>query len=1387
MVEAQTRTDRAPTRRRLLDALDGVMLSDRYALKRRIDRIGQRPSADSAREIGAIDAAIEKSRARAAERASRLPRPDFPEELPVSALRDTIADAIRDHQVVIVSGETGSGKTTQLPKICLALGRGVRGLIGHTQPRRVAARTVASRIAQELHSKLGADGGPVGYQVRFTGQVAESNYIKLMTDGILLAETQHDRYLNEYDTLIIDEAHERSLNIDFLLGYLKQILPRRRDLKVIVTSATIDAERFARHFTSDGGVGVPAPVIEVSGRLYPVEIGYRPLAREEDDDEAELEDAIVDAVDECARHGAGDILVFLPGEREIRETSDLLRRHATKTGKPLDILPLYARLSAAEQQRVFDRDASSVRRVILATNVAETSLTVPGIRFVIDPGLARINRYSVRNKVQLLQIEKISQAAAKQRAGRCGRVASGICIRLYSEDDYNQRPAYTDPEILRSSLAAVILRMASLGIGEVSEFPFIEPPTPRAIADGYQLLQELGAVGPDRALAPLGRELARLPLDPRVGRMILGGRDEGVLAEVLVIAAALSVPDPRERPLDKQGAADQAHHRFKDERSDFLSFIHLWDFFTDAQALGLSHRKLVEHCRAHFVSWLRLREWRDIHGQLTEILREAGWSVPALPPPGERRDNSENGVAVRSSRSSASSGSDPDLRRSASGPKAGKAGSKADVRYEKIHRALLTGLLGNIGVKSDEDESYLGARAVRFHLHPASGINRKGAKWLMVAELAETTRLYGRVAARIEPEWIEKAAGNLVERTYFEPHWDRQRGEVVASERVALYGITLVPRRRVSFGGIDPVLARDTFLREALAPGELGIDAPFAKANKALLDEIADLEHKARRQDVLVDERDVVAFFDAIVPAGISTRAAFDKWRIDAERSTPRLLFLTREDLMRHHAAEVTEVQFPETIDVAGNALPLRYRFEPGHPEDGITLTVPLPLLNQVDPARLDWLVPGMIREKVHWYLKALPKALRNRETPLPPVVTAFLVASDASRDAADARDTRAAAGTGGDTPRGGAREGHKSVADALRDFLESRWSTRIPPDTWDDAEPPPHLIVNIRVVDAAGRELASGRDLRALQTQLGEAAQLTFAAHDPGIERSGAKAWDFGELPESISFIRNGRRLTGYPAAVDEGTSVGVKLVDTADAAQRAHRAGVIRLLRLALSEHVKQLEKGWSGFNAVALQLRGRIAPEQLRDDMIDAIVDRAFIGDDPLPRNAAQFDAQKQRARARLPAVRDGIQRLLAEIAADVVQLGAALAALPPALRSLSRAIDAHRDRLVHPGFLTSTGWEHLAHVPRYLKALMRRVRKYPENPERDARHAAAIDLWRQKWEAHRAREQMLGRNNPALDDFRWWIEELAVALFAQELKTPFPVSQKRLEKRWSELMR
>jgi ATP-dependent helicase HrpA len=1327
------------------------MASDWIPLGRRIDRLGSRTSpAERHRLEQAIAASIDK----VAHRAAGRPPIAYPPELPVSEARDRIAAAIREHQVVIVCGETGSGKTTQIPKICLELGRGTRGLIGHTQPRRIAARSVAARIAEELNAELGT---AVGYKVRFTDHTRPDAYIKLMTDGILLAETQSDRALAAYDTIIIDEAHERSLNIDFLLGYLKQLLPRRPDLKLIVTSATLDADRFARHFGVDGRL---APVLEVSGRNYPVEVRYRPLgggAADEADDEEELEEAIVAAAEDLWREGPGDILVFLPGEREIRETSDLLAKSMARRpyARAVEILPLYARLSAEQQQRVFSR--SGGRRIVLATNVAETSLTVPGIHYVIDSGLARVKRYSLRNKVTQLQIEKIAQAAADQRAGRCGRVAAGVCVRLYGAEDFAARPKYTEPEILRSSLAAVILRMAALDLTAVDAFPFLERPSPRAIADGYQLLEELGAVDAQRRLTPrppsaaaeeldiasrpqaairrgasplrgapayrltpLGRELATLPVDPRIGRMLLAAK-EGPMAEMLVIASALSVPDPRERPLEKRQAADQAHLRFRDERSDFLSLLALWQFFADALAAKLSHKKLVEQCRAHYVSYLRLREWRDLHRQLGEQVAELGWKwTDALP-------------------------------------------DKIDAtRYEAIHRALLAGLLSNVGCRAEVDEHYLGTRGLKFFLHPGSGMTKKGAKWVLAAELTDTTRLYARCAARVQPEWIEQSAGPLLERSYFDPQWDAARGEVIGSERVALYGLTLVPRRRISYGAIDPAAAREVFLREALVTGDLTTKGAFLAHNRQLIASIAELEHKARRQDVLVDDEALCAFYADRVPAGIHSTVAFERWRERAEATAPRLLYMTREALMRHAAAGVTEEQYPETMAMAGAPLPLAYRFAPGHPLDGLTLTVPLAQLNQIDAARLSWLVPGMIREKVGWYLKALPKAWRNRLTPPAEVVTAFLESIEADRAGAE-------------------------LADALRAFLSERLGEGLPADIWDDSELPPHLRVNVRIIDASGRELAQSRDLGELRTQLGEAAQLSFAAAGPEFERTGIRSWDFGDLPETLTVERAGRRLTGYPALVIDGDSAALRLYDTREAAEAATRIAVVRLIRQQLKDVLQRWEKNPPGFAAAALPLKTAIPTDALLADVLAAVSDRAFIGEDPLPRSERAFADQVKRARTRLPAVVEGAFRMLGAIAADYHTLSQRLSSLPSSQARLGADVRAQRATLVYPGFFSATPWTQLAHLPRYLQALDKRLAKAAADPARDAKHAQTVAAL---WERYRARaeaNQIAQRVEPALEAFRWLVEELKVSLFAQELRTPFPVSYKRLEKAWAELIR
>lgn len=988
------------------------------------------------------DAGPEAARAPHAPRTRCAPNPvppiTFAESLPVSGKRDEIARAIAAHPVVIVCGETGSGKTTQLPKICLALGRGLgaggAGLIGHTQPRRLAASSTGRRIAEELGTPFGE---VVGYKVRFTDNLAPGASVKLMTDGILLAETQTDPLLKAYDTLIIDEAHERSLNIDFLLGYLRQILPKRPDLKLIVTSATIDAERFARHFGSDER---PAPVIEVSGRLYPVEVRYRPIADDRPaavrhaegassgrdraksarEAERDLMDGIVDAVDELCREGPGDVLVFLPGEREIRDAAEALRKHHPPH---TEILPLFARLSAAEQERVFK--ASNARRIVLATNVAETSLTVPGIRYVVDTGLARVKRYSYRNKVEQLQIEPISQAAANQRAGRCGRVADGVCIRLYEESDFAGRARFTDPEILRSSLASVILRMKSLHLSAIESFPFIEPPPGRAIADGYQLLNELGAVDDDNALTPLGRELARLPLDPRVGRMILAARDQQALREVLVIASALSVQDPRERPVDAQEQADQAHRRFADERSEFLQWLRIWAWFEEAVAHKKSNRQLVDACRQHFLSHLRLREWRDVHSQLLTVVREHGWRL-----------------------------------------------NEADATFEQIHLSLLTGLLGNIGFKAEDEPHYLGARGIKFHLWPGSALVKKAGRWVMAAELVETSRLYARCIAKIEPEWIERIGAHLLKKSLSEPHWEKRPAQVAAFERATLYGLTIYHRRRVAFGRQDPARARELFIRGALVDGEFDTKLAFFAHNRKLLADIEQLEHKSRRQDVLVDDELIHAFYDQAIPAGIHTGAAFERWYRDevSKSGQPedklRLLYLSRDDLMRHEAAGVTTELFPKRVTMAGVEMALAYHFEPGSPRDGVTLAVPLFALNQVDARRAEWLVPGMLREKAHLLLKSLPQKLRRHCVPLPEYAAGFVE-----------RAGRERFGAGG-------------LVDAL--IADVREQTQVATKTSDFKLEtlPAHLFMNFKVIDEHGRQLAMGRNLAQLRAELGAQAQ---------------------------------------------------------------------------------------------------------------------------------------------------------------------------------------------------------------------------------------------------------------------------------------------------------
>jgi len=1283
-----------------------------------------------------LAAALEARRARA----NRVPPITFPEALPVSVRRDEIAQAIAANQVVIVSGETGSGKTTQLPKICLSIGRGIgaggTGLIGHTQPRRIAATSTAKRIAQEIGTPVGEH---VGFQVRFNDTLSAGASVKLMTDGILLAETQNDPLLRAYDTIIIDEAHERSLNIDFLIGYLKQLLPRRPDLKVIITSATIDAQRFAEHFAGPKG---PAPVIEVSGRLYPVEVRYRPIQRDEKDKERDLYEALVDAVDELAREGPGDVLIFLPGEREIREAAEALRKHHPAH---TEILPLFARLSVQEQERVFR--PSNARRIVLATNVAETSLTVPGIRYVVDTGLARVKRYSYRNKVEQLQIEPVSQAAANQRAGRCGRVADGVCIRLYEEADFIARPRFTDPEILRSSLAAVILRMKALRLTDVEQFPFIEPPLGRAIADGYQLLQELGAVDDENALTPLGKQVARLPLDPRVARMILAGRDHQCLREMLIIASALSVQDPRERPQELQQQADQAHRQFADEKSEFLGWVKLWKWFEEAIAHKKSNKQLQDQCRSHFLSHVRLREWRDVHSQLHTTVAEQGWKL-----------------------------------------------NESDPTYEQLHLALLTGLLGNIGVRIEEADGkgreYLGARGIKFFLWPGSVIARKAGKWVVGGELIETSRLFGRTLARIEPEWVEKVGAHLLKVSWSDPHWEKKAGQVTAFERGTLYGLPVYQQRRVHFGPMQPKEAREMFIRRALVDGEFETRLPFFTHNQRLVREIENLEHKSRRQDVLVDDELIYAFYDSQIPADIYNTVSFERWYAEAAiaggKSGQKLLYLNRDDLMRHEAAGITTDLFPKVLPIAGIDMGLTYHFEPGSPRDGVTLTVPLYALNQVPAQRTEWLVPGMLKEKVHLLLKSLPQKLRRHCVPLPDYAAGFV-----SR----------------------VRLGDGDLLDRLIADVREQTGIALKRADFKLETLPAHHFMNFKVIDEHGRQLDMGRNLAQLRAELGGRAQQTFqsiAAQDAavaGAQNEGAKpgkagkseapanaalysgltTWDFGELPELLEVRKGSQTLFGYPALVDAGDHCDVEVFDDPAEATRIHRLGLRRLFAIQLREPLKYLEKNIPGLSQMAIQFMNLGTQDDLRDQILDATLERACL-QDPLPTDDASFGARKDESRARLTLLAQEIARLVGAILAEYAQLPRKLQIAKP-FAAAATDIDAQLKTLMHKRFIEATPYVQLTHFPRYLKGIALRIDKLKADPARDTQRMQEMaPLIQQYQRAEKAlRVQGQGGNDPRMEEFRWMLEELRIALFAQELRTPVPMSVKRLQKVWESMQR
>ncbi len=1312
---------------------------------------------------------------------------EFPESLPVSAKRDEIAAAMAAHQVIIVCGETGSGKTTQLPKIALMLGRGKcnappgKGrLIGHTQPRRIAATSVAKRIAEELKTPL---GDVVGYKVRFADRLSRDASVKLMTDGILLAETQTDPLLKAYDTIIIDEAHERSLNIDFLLGYLREILPRRPDLKVVVTSATIDAQRFADHFASrpsaapvpgkSGGpspdrgsdpheVGergglVPAPVILVSGRMFPVEQRFRPFEESRDYD---INDAIADAVDELWREPGqhGDILIFLPGEREIREAADHLRKHLSH--QPLtrnaEVLPLFARLSQPEQDRIFEGHTG--RRIVLATNVAETSLTVPGIRYVIDAGTARMKRYSFRSKVEQLLVEPISQAAANQRAGRCGRVANGICIRLYDEADFNSRPRFTEPEILRSSLAGVILRMKALRLGNVEQFPFLEAPRAKAISDGYQLLAELGAVDDANELTAMGHELAKLPLDPRVGRMILEARERGALDEVLVIASALSLQDVRDRPMDMQQAADAAHVKFDDDRSEFAGYLKVWKWLDVARGghgkdHKLSNRQYEQLLKQNFVNIRRVREWRDIHSQLLTVVTEHKWRINTAP-----------------------------------------------ASYENLHQSMLAGLLGNIGFKLEGEEAgsgeYLGARGIKFHRHPGAHLAKKPGRWIVVAELVETTRLFGRGIANIEPQWLEQVAGHLLKKQLLEPHWEKKAGEVVALERATLYGLVIYSGRRVNYGRVDPHAAREIFIREALVAGncppEWDNRLPFLAANRKLIAQVESLEHKSRRQDVLVDDELIYAFYDSQVPPDIYSAQLFENWYLPTSKQQPMLLKLTREELMRHEAAGITTQAFPKFIRLGGVDCAASYLHEPGDARDGVTVTVPLFVLNQVADEQAEWLVPGMLKDKLQALLKSLPQKPRSRFVPL----------GESAARLADELTTQHATSTVG-------------LTDALLKQVRDATSLDVKRADFKLDMLAPHLFMNFRVVDEHGRQLGTGRNLGALKAELGAQARgafqalagLKMAASKPEYESNQSPAlvntaqaaikkeapvqtttanqrhtaWTFGELPELMEVRQGATSLVGFPALVDHGDAVSIEVFDEPEVAAAKHRAGLRRLFALQLKDAIKYLDKNLPDLQKSAVQFMPLGTADELREQIIEVALDRAFLLD-PLPTDEHAFKRRIEEGRGRLTLIASEVARLTATI---LTEYSAAARKIKDTKNQSEATADAAQQlqRLVPKHFLRATPWPQLQHFSRYLKAISLRLDKLRADPARDVQRMAELRPQEQRF--WRLVAERKGAQDARMQELRWLLEELRVSFFAQELRTPQPVSVKRLDKVWGQL--
>ncbi|HGF7493702.1 TPA: ATP-dependent RNA helicase HrpA [Vibrio cholerae] len=1281
----------------LKKALGECLIKDRFRFSKRIDgasKIKNESARNAVFDEIALD--IAQSMMVVEQRKQQMPKIEYPALLPVSQKRDDIAKAIAHHQVVIVAGETGSGKTTQLPKICAELGRGKYGLIGHTQPRRLAARSVANRIAEEMETEL---GGFVGYKVRFTDQISDQTQIKLMTDGILLAEIQNDRFLNQYDTIIIDEAHERSLNIDFILGYLKQLLPRRPDLKVIITSATIDPERFSKHFSN-------APIIEVSGRTYPVEVRYRPLAGDDDSesDRDQLE-GIFQAVDELCNEGLGDILIFMNGEREIRDTADALSK---RNLRDTEIVPLYARLSAGEQNKIFQPHAG--RRIVLATNVAETSLTVPGIKYVIDPGTARISRYSYRTKVQRLPIEPISQASANQRKGRCGRTEEGICIRLYSEEDFLSRPEFTDPEILRTNLASVILQMTALGLGDIEAFPFVEAPDKRNIQDGVRLLEELGAINdqikdPKKRLTESGKQLARLPIDPRLARMVLEASKLGCLKEVMIIASALSIQDPRERPSDKQQASDEKHRRFNHEDSDFLTLVNLWHYIGQQQK-ALTSNQFRRQCKLDYLNYLRVREWQDVYTQLHQSTREMGFKL-----------NDEPGS------------------------------------YHAVHSAILVGLLSHIGMKDQEKSEYHGARNARFNIFPASGLFKKQPKWVMSAELVETSKLWARVVAKIEPDWIEPLAKHLIKRSYSEPHWSKKNAAVMAYEKVMLYGIPIVPKRLVNYGTIDPVLSREIFLRSALVEGDWETKHAFFKQNRALLAEVEELEHKSRRRDILVDDEELFQFYDQRVGTEVVSGRHFDAWWKTASRKTPDLLSFEKEMLFKGDASHITDLDYPNFWHQGNLKLKLSYQFEPGENSDGVTVHIPLPILNQVEPHGFDWQIPGLRHELVVSLIKSLPKTLRKNFVPAPNYADAFLARV---------------------TPF------EMPLLDAMEKELRRMTGVTVLREDWKLDQLPAHLKITYRAVDHRNRKLNESCDLHELKESLKEKVQETLSqVADDDIEQLDLHTWSFGELPKVYQQKRGGFEVRAYPALVDKKDSVEIKLFETEQEQLSAMRAGQRRLILLNVPSPIKYLHANLPNKSKLGLYFNPYGKVLDLIDDCIACGVDRLIEEHGGMVWEPQAFEVLKEHVRAELGDTVVEIAKQVETILTTAYNINKRLKGKVDFTMAFALSdVKAQIEGLIFSGFATECGWKRLPDILRYMRAIERRMEKLPVDPNKDRLHMLKIESVANKYKEllNKIPKGMAIPDN--VREIRWMLEELRVSYFAQQLGTPYPVSDKRI---------